>query len=410
MIDEEKQNLLKKLNCFRKSELERLIRLFSKKEFTGSKKELAKFLIENNLDDIITFFDKLEDIRKISIYRAKEYLNNSYPDITKSIAEITNKVDLLIFLYEYKLLDQIDILVFNTSFRRNELKYSYILISEEDLNYREIVDKLDKVTRSWNELNFLKIWGETYEEEDGKIIITFLKEGYTTYRQFKFREEEQRWIDAGESGYKVKKIRVYPIVDRRIEITKVENGGYKVTFDFNPENEKNLMSLFVGTVFGDDAKLIKEEIKSIKDMQKEIKESVSRTPKIEAIEKLINSKKTPVIRKISARKDIPKEKREKLIEIINSLKYAGPSLKDDPKTTARKLTFLVEDFGILKKVISSANSFIQELLRKVPKSYENINLYINGKPILLTSGTIKSSTRLSEDELLAIKIFFGVER
>jgi len=408
-MNREEEQYLKKLNSFGKAELERLIKLFSKKKISGPKNKLAEFLIQNSTEDIIAFFDKFEKVRKISLYRAKEHLSSHYPDIPKAIAEITNKTNLLIFLYEHKLLDQIDLLVFNTYFRRKELRYSYILTSKKDLSHQEIAGKLGKVTGIWNEKNFLKIGAESYQEGDEKLIVTFLKEqGPTTYRQFKFRKGRE-WADVDESGYEVKKIRLYPIWDKRIEILKFEKGKYKITFDFNPENEKILMNLFVGTVFDKKTKLTKEEIESVKDMQKEIKESISKAPKMEAIESLIEGKKAPVIKKIRARTDIPKEKKRKLVEIVNSLKYAGPSFKDDPKTTVRDFTILVEDFGVMKKVIGSLTGFIQEIFRKVPKSSENQHLYINKKHILLTKGSIRSAARLSEDEEMAIKIFFGVE-
>ena len=406
--EEEISKQIKKLSGLGKTELMELIRIFSRRRITGTKVELAKFLLENRPQEISIFLDNYQKLKYVSPYMGREYLKERYPEKSKVIKDLRGKNQILIFLYENDMIGEIDHVVFYCSFRGKELRNAYNLKTDTDLNYEQIAEKLDDFVTVWNEGNPLKISTRQYIATEDRLVITILREhNQKTYSQFKFRETDLN-LDRNPEDLELSKIKIFPVWPERMEINKVSRGNYSIIFDFDPVSEKTILNLFIDTIFGPNSTLEKTEIKSVKEIQKEIKQSVTKSPNWEGIEKLISDRKPPIIKRIKADKSLSKERGSQLIKIIDSIHYAGPSFKDDPKTTTKELTMKVGNIGKLFSVLSTAKGFIQELFSKVTKSTENQLISINNKEILLTKKSIKfPPLKLSEDEKLALKLFLG---
>lgn len=409
MDEEEKIRYKKKLNGFRNNDLETLISSLSDKKITGTKEELVTFLIKDHFEDIIKFFDHYEKLRSISLYRAKRYLKNKDPDKTKLIDDLKNKRLLILFLYENKSLSEMDNLCFYSSIKSKEFRYSYALKTKKDLELEEISESIIKFRNKWNEFNYYKIDVVGSVDNGGKsLTITIKKEyGPQTIHYFRYRKYLKR--SGADDPFSIETLKLYPLQSKRIEMTKTAKGEYTIIFDFNPDEDKTIMHYFTGTIFGRGSKLNKVEIKDVRELEDDIKTSLSKKPEMSEIQKLITGKSTSIIDKIKKDKTFTKEKKAELEKIAKSLRFAGPSFKNDPKTTARNVTLLVDDFGTMGKVIRSFPNFIRDILKNVPKSRENIVLYINKKPFLIKNGEICPLTRLSEDEETVIRLLSGVE-
>lgn len=405
----EQDRYKKKLGYFKKDELHRLIKIFNQSEISGTKNELISYLIDNHFEDIISFFDQYRKLKGVSKYRAKEFLKRFLPDEPKEIDTIENNKDLLIFLYEKDMTDKLERLCFHSSLKRKEIRYPYILTSEADYSLEKITENLKKFKREWNEKNYYKIDTEYYIEKEGEsLIITIKKEyGPKTFSQFKFRKAFSN--QESKDNFKIEKLKLFPLYFRKIELTKTGKGTYNFVFGFDPNDEKTLISFLANTVFGKNSTLAKAEIEGVKNLEKEIQTSLAEKPDWEEIDALLLKKRKDVINKIQNNTKFSPEKRKDLMEVADSIKYAGPSLRNDPKTTARNITLLVGDYSIFGKIVNSASSFVKEIFKKVPKSRENIVLSINGKPVLFKNGELQPGARLSEDEELVLGLLSGVE-
>ncbi len=408
-MTEERDKQLRRVMGLGKFELEKLVKILTDQKITGSKKELAEFLIKNKSEEVTLYLENHKKLRYVSTYRAVDYLRQHYPQKSDLLAEIITRDQLLLFLYENKLIDEIEHIEFYAAFRRKELRFAYELKGDTDLSYEQIIEKMREFVRGWNENNILKISTEHYIDTENKLVFSILREHHQkTYSQFVFREGKRSKITP--DSLKIKKTKLYPIWPQRMEINKIGKGHYNIIFGFDPKVNDSIVSNFKDTIFGKSAQLNKVEMKAIKEIQKEIQQSISKSPKWEGIQKLIQDRRNPVIDRINADSTFSKEKKEELIKIVNTIDYAGSSFKDDSKTTAREFTMNIGNFPKLFSVLSSAKGFLQELFTKVSKSTENQIIRINNKDILLTKTSIKfPPINFSENEQLVLKLFFGDE-
>ena len=408
-MEEERKKQINKLSGFTKTNLLRLVHIFSGDEIDGKKPELAKVLVDNHQGEISEFLENLKKLSFAQPYIARDFLRDLYPDKSQEIADIRRKHQILIFLYENNLIDKLEQVSFYCSFRGKELRNTYNLKTKTDLDYEQIVGKLSEFTSTWNEGKQLMVSTTHYTTADEKLVISILREhNQKTYSQFSFRDNQYDTSN-NPSRFKLNPIKIFPVWPERMEFNKIGKGKYEIVFDFDPLSESSILNCFINSVFGPGSELEKTEIKSVKEIQTEIKESMKKSPKWEEIDKLISKRKPPVIAKINADTTLSMERKTKIIGIVDSIQYAGPSLKDDPKTTTRELTMKIGNISTLFSVITSAKGFLQEFFSKVSKSTDNQNIYINNKSVLLTKGSMKFSTRLSEDEKIALKLFLGEE-
>lgn len=406
--EEETDGQLKKLTNLGRPEIEKLVKIFSHQTITGTKSELANYLLEHYRSDVSTFLENLQKLSFVHSYVARNYLKDCYPDKSRRIANIRKKDQVLIFLYENDIISEIDDVVFYCSFRGKELRNAYNLKTETDLNYEQITEKLDDFVTVWNESNTLKISTRQHIATDDKLVVTILREhNQKTYCQFRFRDPNFNFENNTEN-LELSKTKIFPVWPESMEFNKDGKGSYSIIFDFDPVSEKTIINLFINTIFGPNSILEKTEIKSVKEIQKEIKQAITKSPNWEGIEKIISDRKPPIIKRIKADRSLSKERRSRIIKIINTIHYAGPSFKDDPKTTTKELTMKVGNIGKLFSILPTAKSFIQELFSKVSKSTENQLISVNNKEILLIKKSIKfPPLKLSEDEKLALKLFLG---
>lgn len=404
---EEIKNQFRRLNFLRKFELEKLIKIFSGKKLEDIKTKLITYLSDNYSDQVSDFIENLGRMRNVYPYVAREYLMNLIPEKSKEIKELHTKEQLLIFMYENQLLEEIDQVEYYCSFRGKELRNAYTLKTESEIKLNQIGDNLNNFVNEWNKSYNLKITTRHYIDRNNRLVITIFREhNQKTYSQFRFRDSTDV-LNKNSENLELKKIKIFPVWPEKMEINKAGHGVYNIIFDFDPFSQTAIMNMFMNIIFGPKSQLTKTEIKSVKEIQTEIKQSITISPKWEEIDRLINDRKTPVIKKIKSDKTLSKNRMDTLTKLVDSIRYAGPSLRDDPKTTTKELTMKVGNIGKFMQVISSAKGFLSEFFSKVSKSTENQYIYINDKSVLLTKGSMKFSARLSEDEKVALKLFLG---
>lgn len=404
---EEREKQLRKLMGLEKPELEKLANIFSQNIVEGTKSELAIYLIEKYPDKIFSFVDDLEKLKYLYVHVARDYLIDLYPDKSNEINNLQKKGQLLIFIYEYGIIDELEHIIHYCSFRGKELRNAYTLKTETDLNLNQIWEKLDIFLQEWNSSSPLKIAIKKYLDMQEKLVITIFREhNQKTYKQFNFRDPRLS-LEKNSGDMELRNIKIYPVWPARMEISKIGKGSYNIIFEFDPSSENAIMKMFMNTIFGKNTEMSKTEIKSVKEIQKDIKQTISKSPKWEEIDKYIGSKKKPVIKKIKANKSLSRQRKTVLVKLVDSIRYAGPSFKDDPKTTTKELTMKVGNIDKFFQVLSTGKNFLQEIFSKVSKSTESQYIYINNKSVLLTKGLMKFQGRLSEDETVALKLFLG---
>jgi hypothetical protein len=405
----------------------------------GEKKRVIEELVENHLEEIHKFFFEYLPMiggKDISVNRAKHALASAFPDFANEINAIKSKEEVLLFLYRHvgpeKLQDYLPWVRYEAYIEKNREKNRYLL--EKPFLFRDskkLEQLIDEFVKEWNSKNIHWARIDMKSTKDGviKLIIT-MEYGRRPYQEFFVRRKMKIYEISGvpkhlkganltraplipKNKEDLKEVSewVYPLGHYILQIRPIKDNETEIIlgFDLNKKYPRDLLDKLLSVLFREgtsvnDLKLIKPE--SIEELKETVKRTVQHSKHIsEAIDEIdnkIKKRKSEAVQKLQSL-DIPDEAKEKLSEIIDSIKLGGFRFPGDPATGTVKVD-IVADLDEFRKIVPNVDDFLDELIEAYGDKVEPV-LLVNNKPVNLDSENVYS--RLKEEERLALKLFLG---
>ncbi|RLF81706.1 hypothetical protein DRN32_00325 [Thermococci archaeon] len=405
----------------------------------GEKKKIVEELMQEHQYEILKFFlIYLPEMggKDISINRARHALATMFPDAVGEINDIQSKEEVLLFLYRHvgheKLQDYLPWIRYEAYIEKNREKNRYLL--EKPFLFRdnkELERLIDEFMKEWNSKNvhWARIDMRSTNDRAIKLIIT-MEYGRRPYQEFFVRRrmkiygisETPRYskdsniihtplIPKNKEDLKEVSEWIYPLGHYILQIKPVDNEKTEIIlgFDLNKKYPRDLLDRLLSVLFGEDTSV--NDLKSIKPQPlEELKETVKQTIQhskhmsdaIEQIDNKIKERKSEAVQKLQSL-NLPDEAKEKLNEIIESIKLGGFRFPGDPATGALKVD-IVADLDEFRKIVPNVDDFLDDLIEAYGDKVEPL-LLVNNKPVNLASENVYS--RLKEDERLALKLFLG---
>ncbi|NJE60537.1 hypothetical protein [Thermococcus sp. 21S7] len=405
----------------------------------GEKKKIVEELMQEHQDEILKFFLIYlpeMDGKDISTNRARHALATMFPDFAGEIHAIKSKEEVLLFLYRHvgqeKLQDYLSWIRYEAYIEKNRDKNRYLL--DKPFLFRdnkELERLIDEFVREWNSKNIHWARIDMRSTNDGaiKLIIT-MEYGRRPYQEFFVRRrmkiygisETLRYskdsniihtplIPKNKEDLKEVSEWIYPLGHYILQIRPINDKETEIIlgFDLNKKYPRDLLDRLLSVLFGEDTsvndlKLIKP--KPVEELKETVKQTIQHSKHmsdaIEQIDKEIKERKSEAVQKLQSL-DLPDEAKEKLNEIIESIKLGGFRFPGDPATGALKVD-IVADLDEFRKIVPNVDDFLDDLIGAYGDKVEPV-LLINNKPVNLASENVYS--RLKEEERLALKLFLG---
>lgn len=400
----EKDLYLKSLGYWNKPDLQRLIDIFCKEKYTGFTNELSKHLVDKHFNEIQKFFDQCKKFQKEASFNSSlEFLCNEYPNRVKELEKLQNAKQIVLFLYGRGDIDKFEDLINSSRIKKAKIKNNYSLIPEEKLPISELKDKLQYFIQDWNDKNVWKLdITSRSNKEDAIKLYFYIEKGRKPLQQFIFRKENINY--KSDNGLKTITDPTYPVYVKICELQTIEDGKFMLTLDFK---EETWFGHFLKYMFGD-YKIEEINKKFVEGFSSKVKSKLDTASNLSSASGVIEKLKEKAIKTVTD-SSIPGEKKEKINEIIKTINYCSPKLKNEVRSGIDDFVWLA-DFDKCNKVIPHSKEVIEDILTKIPESRDRFFLVIGKKkPILIDGGVIKRRERLSDDEETSLAVFLGGE-
>ncbi|CAI1492368.1 protein of unknown function [Thermococcus nautili] len=407
----------------------------------GEKKKIVEELMQEHQDEILKFFlIYLPEMggKDISINRARHALATMFPNFASEINAIKSKEEVLLFLYRHvgqeKLQDYLPWIRYEAYIEKNREKNRYLL--EKPFLFRdnkELERLIDEFMKEWNSKNVHWARIDMRSTRDGEVkLIIKMEYGRRHYQEFSIRQKmkiykieiakiseyskDNHLVNTPIAPKNREDLRevsewIYPIGHYILQIRPVDDKKTEIIlgFDLNKKYPRDLVDRLLSVLFGEDTsvndlKLIKPQpVEELKETVKQtIQHSKHMSDAIEQIDNKIKERKSEAVQKLQSL-NLPDEAKEKLNEIIESIKLGGFRFPGDPATGALKVD-IVADLDEFRRIVPNVDDFLDDLIEAYGDKVEPV-LLVNNKPVNLASENVYS--RLKEEERLALKLFLG---